>query len=110
MVALLFAVGLFFVVPVSLTSLFKDELGSAVLFWLVEGLVRTAIFLGSLVVIVRLRDLRREFELPRRRAHDDRVLRGRPAAHAGERPAGKSWPRPRDRTRGAIDSTALARP
>ena len=36
----LFAVGLFFVVPVSLTSLFKDQLGSAVLFWLVEGVVR----------------------------------------------------------------------
>jgi uncharacterized protein YqhQ len=61
-VALLFAVGLFFVVPVSLTSLFKDQLGSAFLFWLVEGLVRTAIFLGYLVVIARLRDLRRVFE------------------------------------------------
>jgi uncharacterized protein YqhQ len=61
-VALLFAVGLFFVVPVGLTSLFKDQLGSALLFWLVEGLVRTAIFLGYLVVIARLRDLRRVFE------------------------------------------------
>ena len=61
-VALLFAVGLFFVVPVWLTSLFKDQLGSAFLFWLVEGLVRTAIFLGYLVVIARLRDLRRVFE------------------------------------------------
>jgi uncharacterized protein YqhQ len=61
-VALLFAVGLFFVVPVGLTSLFKDQLGSAFLFWLVEGLVRTAIFLGYLVVIARLRDLRRVFE------------------------------------------------
>ena len=62
LVALLFAVGLFFVVPVGLTSLFKDQLGSAWLFWLVEGLVRTAIFLGYLVVIARLRDLRRVFE------------------------------------------------
>jgi uncharacterized protein YqhQ len=61
-VALLFAVGLFFVVPVGLTSLFKDQLGSAFLFWLVEGVVRTAIFLGYLVVIARLRDLRRVFE------------------------------------------------
>jgi uncharacterized protein YqhQ len=61
-VALLFAVGLFFVVPVGLTSLFKDQLGSAFLFWLVEGLLRTAIFLGYLVVIARLRDLRRVFE------------------------------------------------
>ncbi|HWM12275.1 MAG TPA: DUF1385 domain-containing protein [Solirubrobacteraceae bacterium] len=61
-VALLFAVGLFFVVPVGLTSLFKDQLGSAFLFWLVEGIVRTAIFLGYILLIARLRDLRRVFE------------------------------------------------
>ena len=32
------------------------------LFWLVEGIVRTAIFLGYLVLLSRLRDLRRVFE------------------------------------------------
>jgi uncharacterized protein YqhQ len=62
LVALLFAVGLFFVVPVGLTSLFKDQLGSALVFWLVEGVVRTAIFLGYIVLLARLRDLRRVFE------------------------------------------------
>jgi uncharacterized protein YqhQ len=56
------AVGLFFVVPVALTSLFKDELGSAFLFWLVEGVVRTAIFLAYLALLSRVRDLRRVFE------------------------------------------------
>jgi uncharacterized protein YqhQ len=56
------AVGLFFVVPVTLTSLFKDQLGSAVLFWLVEGALRTAIFLGYLSLLSRMRDLRRVFE------------------------------------------------
>jgi len=61
-VALLFAVGLFFVVPVGLTSLFKDQLGSALVFWLVEGLVRTAIFLGYIVLVARLSDLRRVLE------------------------------------------------
>jgi uncharacterized protein YqhQ len=61
-VALLFAVGLFFVVPVGLTSLFKDHLGSAFLFWIVEGFVRTAIFLGYIALLSRLRDLRRVFE------------------------------------------------
>jgi uncharacterized protein YqhQ len=61
-VALVFAVGLFFVVPVGLTSLFKDQLGSALVFWLVEGLVRTAIFLGYLGLMSRMRDLRRVFE------------------------------------------------
>ncbi len=60
--ALALAVGLFFVVPVGLTSLIKDQLDSSILFWLVEGLVRTAIFLGYLVALSRLRDLRRVFE------------------------------------------------
>jgi uncharacterized protein YqhQ len=56
------AVGLFFVLPVALASLFKDQLGSAVLFWLFEGLLRTAIFLGYLFLLSRMRDLRRVFE------------------------------------------------
>jgi uncharacterized protein YqhQ len=62
LVALLLAIGLFFVVPVGLTSLIKDELGSSLLFWLVEGVLRTAIFLGYIGLLSRLRDLRRVFE------------------------------------------------
>jgi uncharacterized protein YqhQ len=61
-VALAAAIVLFFLVPVGLTSLVKDQLGSSVLFWLVEGLVRTGIFLGYLVLLSRVRDLRRVFE------------------------------------------------
>lgn len=60
--ALVMSVGLFFVIPVGLTSLVKDQLGSAFLFWLVEGVLRTAIFLGYLVLVSRLRDLRRLFQ------------------------------------------------
>jgi uncharacterized protein YqhQ len=56
------AIGLFFVVPVGATSLIKDWLGSAWLFWLVEGILRTAIFIGYIVLISRLPDLRRVFE------------------------------------------------
>jgi uncharacterized protein YqhQ len=56
------AIGLFFVVPVTLTSLVKDRLGSAVLFWVVEGVLRTAIFLAYLWLLSRVRDLRRVFE------------------------------------------------
>jgi uncharacterized protein YqhQ len=56
------AIGLFFVVPVGATSLIKDALGSALLFWLVEGILRTAIFIGYIVAISRLPDLRRVFE------------------------------------------------
>jgi uncharacterized protein YqhQ len=61
-VSLVFAIGLFFVVPVGVTSLIKDQLGSSVLFWLVEGVLRTAIFLGYLTLLSRVRDLRRVFE------------------------------------------------
>ncbi len=56
------AVGLFFVIPVGLTSLIKDQLGSALLFWLVEGVLRTVIFIGYILAISRLPDLRRVFE------------------------------------------------
>jgi uncharacterized protein YqhQ len=55
-------VGLFFVVPVGLTSLVKDQLNSSLLFWLVEGVLRTTIFLGYIALLSRLRDLRRVFE------------------------------------------------
>jgi uncharacterized protein YqhQ len=62
-VAVVFAIGLFFLIPVGLTSLIKGQLGgSSVLFWLIEGLVRTAIFLGYMLLLSRLRDLRRVFE------------------------------------------------
>jgi uncharacterized protein YqhQ len=60
--SLALAIGLFFVVPVGATSLIKDWLGSALLFWLVEGILRTAIFIGYIVAISRLPDLRRVFE------------------------------------------------
>jgi len=60
--SMLLAVGLFFVIPVGLTSLIKDQLGSALLFWLVEGVLRTGIFIGYIAAISRIRDLRRVFE------------------------------------------------
>jgi uncharacterized protein YqhQ len=60
--ALALAIVLFFLIPVGLTSLIKGQLGSSLLFWLVEGVVRTTIFLGYLVLLSRVRDLRRVFE------------------------------------------------
>jgi len=61
-VSFAFAIGLFFVVPVGLVSLIKSQLHSSTLFWLIEGFVRTAIFLGYLLLLSRLRELRRVFE------------------------------------------------
>jgi uncharacterized protein YqhQ len=60
--SLVLGIGLFFVIPVGLTSLIKDQLGSPLLFWLIEGLLRTGLFIGYIVAISRLRDLRRVFE------------------------------------------------
>jgi uncharacterized protein YqhQ len=62
LISVVFAIGLFFVVPVGLTSLIKHQLGSSLLFWLVEGVLRTSIFLGYLLLLSRVRDLRRVFE------------------------------------------------
>jgi uncharacterized protein YqhQ len=62
LVSVVFAIGLFFVVPVGLTSLIKKQLGSSLLFWVVEGVLRTVIFLGYLTLLSRVRDLRRVFE------------------------------------------------
>ncbi len=60
--SLAIGIGLFFVIPVGITSLIKDQLGSAYLFWLVEGVLRTGIFIGYIVAISRLHHLRRVFQ------------------------------------------------
>jgi len=61
-VALALAIVLFFLIPVGLTSLVKSQLGSSYLFWLVEGLVRTGIFLGYMLLLSRMRSMQRVFE------------------------------------------------
>jgi uncharacterized protein YqhQ len=61
-IALAIAVGLFFLAPLGLTRLFKAELGTGILFWLVEGLVRVIIFIIYIAAMTRIPDLRRVFE------------------------------------------------
>jgi uncharacterized protein YqhQ len=61
-VSILFAVGLFFVLPVTVANIWKDELGSSVLFVIVEKLIRISIFLLYLWGISKIKDLRRVFE------------------------------------------------
>jgi uncharacterized protein YqhQ len=60
--ALSMAVGLFFLLPVALTSLVKDSLPNSLVFVLVEKLVRITIFLLYLWAVSRMRELRRVFE------------------------------------------------
>jgi uncharacterized protein YqhQ len=61
-IAVALSIVLFFLIPVGLTSLIKGQLHSSVLFWVIEGLIRTTIFLGYMLLLSRLRDLRRVFE------------------------------------------------
>ncbi len=61
-VAVIFAVGLFFLLPVGITSLFKDALPDAIVFVVIEKLIRVSIFLGYLLLLSRMKDLRRVFE------------------------------------------------
>lgn len=60
-VALLFAVALFFVAPLFLTRLVDRYLQSSLLFNLVEGVIRLAIFVAYLRLVALLPDLRRVF-------------------------------------------------
>jgi uncharacterized protein YqhQ len=60
--ALAMAVGLFFLLPVGLTSLVRDQLPNSLVFVIVEKLVRVTIFLAYLWAVSRLKELRRVFE------------------------------------------------
>jgi uncharacterized protein YqhQ len=60
--SLAFAIGLFFLVPVGVTNVFRDALPNSVLFVVVEKSIRIAIFLAYLWLISRMQALRRVFE------------------------------------------------
>jgi uncharacterized protein YqhQ len=60
--ALLFAVGLFFLLPAGLTNIFRDEIPNGIVFVLIEKLIRVSIFLIYLWLISRIRDLQRVFQ------------------------------------------------
>jgi uncharacterized protein YqhQ len=61
-ISMLFAVGLFFILPVTLANFWKDEVGSSAAFVVLEKLIRISIFIGYLWLISRIPDLRRVFE------------------------------------------------
>jgi uncharacterized protein YqhQ len=60
--SLAFAIGLFFLVPVGVTNIFRDALPNSVVFVVVEKSIRIAIFLAYLWLISRMQALRRVFE------------------------------------------------
>jgi uncharacterized protein YqhQ len=60
--AVVFAVGLFFLLPAFLANLLRHDLHNGVTFVLVEKVFRVSIFLGYLWLIARMKDLQRVFE------------------------------------------------
>jgi uncharacterized protein YqhQ len=60
--ALLFAIGLFFLVPAGVTNIFVDHIPNSVVFVIIEKLIRITIFLGYLALISRMPDLQRVFQ------------------------------------------------
>src|SRR3954454_6608771 len=60
--AVLFAIGLFFLLPAGLTSIFRDDIPNGFVFVVIEKLIRITIFLAYLWLISRMKDLQRVFE------------------------------------------------
>jgi uncharacterized protein YqhQ len=56
------AIGLFFLLPATLTNLMADRIPGSVLFVVIEKLIRISIFLGYLWLISRMKDLQRVFQ------------------------------------------------
>jgi uncharacterized protein YqhQ len=59
--SIVMALAIFFVLPYFLSSLFRRVLDSEMLIALLEGLIRLAIFIGYIVLISRMEDIKRVF-------------------------------------------------
>ena len=55
------AVGLFFILPTVLTNWIKGSLQNALLINLIDGVVRIAIFLGYMILVSQVKDIKRVF-------------------------------------------------
>jgi uncharacterized protein YqhQ len=60
--AVLFAVGIFFLLPALLANLLRDQLHTGLVFVIVEKLFRITIFVGYLWLIAQMKDLQRVFQ------------------------------------------------
>lgn len=57
----LFSVGLFFLLPTLLSGIFDRWIHNAVIRSLIEGVIRIAIFMGYMILISRMKDMKRVF-------------------------------------------------
>jgi uncharacterized protein YqhQ len=61
LVALAFAVGVFFMLPLFITNLLREHLQNTVVFNIIEGVIRVIIFVGYLTLVSMMKDIRRVF-------------------------------------------------
>src|ERR687893_1419533 len=59
--SLAFGIGLFFLLPAGITSLFGDALPNSLVFVIIEKVIRIGVFLGYIWLISRMKDLQRVF-------------------------------------------------
>ena len=61
-IAVIFAVGVFFVLPTLIGRSFSSYFPNTIVYNLLEGLVRIALFLGYILLVSQLRDIKRIFQ------------------------------------------------
>ena len=61
-IALVFGIGLFMMLPTVITGFVKSFIPNSIVFSLVEGIIRIAIFLIYLSLVAKMKDIRRVFE------------------------------------------------
>ncbi len=61
-VSLIFSIGLFFILPNLVTGLVRKVTEQKVLLTLIEGLIRIAIFLGYIILVSRMEEIKRVFQ------------------------------------------------
>lgn len=66
--AVAFSVGLFFLLPNLISSFCIPKAAPKIVYNLCEGIVRLAIFMGYMIIIAKMKDIRRVYMYPRRRA------------------------------------------
>jgi len=61
-ISVIFSVGLFFVLPHFITSLLENAIKSNFIKTLIEGVIRISIFLGYILLVSRMEDIKRVFQ------------------------------------------------
>ena len=82
-----FSIGLFFLLPMLLSEFALAWIGSDFVRNLIEGVVRVAIFLGYMIAVSRLKDMKRVFSYHGAEHKTIRCYEAKAPADGGKRPA-----------------------